>query len=280
MITSNPQFARATANLIWGKLMTVGFVEPWDGFDLARIDPKNPPPKPWTIQPNNPELLDALAADFREHNHSMHRLMKTIMKSNAYQLSSRFPGQWKDDYIPYYARKYVRMMTGYEVIDTLAEATGRPYSFKLGSLEAVRVKQLTDLNDVPGRNNRTGAAAADSDGPDIASIMNAFFETNRQNAIQTVNRATTLQAMLMMSSGLTNQRVLAEKDSRTQKLLQSGRSDEQVVEEMFLATLSRMPTVPETRTALQAFPFKSDRRRAAQNLQWALLNSIEFVVNH
>jgi hypothetical protein len=110
--------------------------------------------------------------------------------------------------------------------------------------------------------------------------MNAFFETNRQNAIQTVNRATTLQAMLMMSSGLTNQRVLAEKDSRTQKLLQSGRSDEQVVEEMFLATLSRMPTVPETRTALQAFPFKSDRRRAAQNLQWALLNSIEFVVNH
>jgi hypothetical protein len=61
MITSNPQFSRATVNLIWSKLMTVGFVEPWDGFDLARIDPKNPPPKPWTVQPNNPELMEALA---------------------------------------------------------------------------------------------------------------------------------------------------------------------------------------------------------------------------
>src|SRR5262249_19740746 len=64
MITSHPQFARATVNLIWSKLMTVGFVEPWDGFDLQRQDPKKAPPKPWTVQPTNPELLEALAEDF------------------------------------------------------------------------------------------------------------------------------------------------------------------------------------------------------------------------
>jgi len=37
-----------------------------DGFDMARLDPKNPPPKPWTLQPTNPELLDALANDFSD----------------------------------------------------------------------------------------------------------------------------------------------------------------------------------------------------------------------
>ena len=48
-------------NLVWGKLMVVGLVEPYDGFDLLRLDPNNPPPAPWTIQPTNPWLLDELA---------------------------------------------------------------------------------------------------------------------------------------------------------------------------------------------------------------------------
>ncbi len=274
MVTTHPQFARATANLIWSKLMVVGFVEPWDGFDLARLDPKNPPPAPWTIQPNNPELLEALAADFRNNNHSMHRLMKTIMKSNAYQLSSRYPGEWKEAYTPYYARHFVRMMTGQEVIDNVATATGRPYKFPFGSIEASRIKQLTDLNDVRGGGPKNTEAL------DIASIMNSFFQTNRQNAIQTVNRATTLQAMLMMSSGLVNQRVLAENGSRIDKMLKANKSNDEIIDEMFLSTITRLPTEAEKRTALQAFPFSTDRTRAAQNLQWALLNTVEFVLNH
>ena len=43
MLTANPQFSRTTVNLFWSKLMGVGFVEPWDEFDLARQDPKNLP---------------------------------------------------------------------------------------------------------------------------------------------------------------------------------------------------------------------------------------------
>src|SRR5207244_12490476 len=129
LITTNPQFSRATVNLIWTRLMTLGFVEPWDGFDLARIDPKNPPPKPWTIQPNNPELLDAMALDFQKSNYSIQHVIRTIMKSNAYQLSAKFPGEWKDTYTPYYARKYIRFFTGPEVADAIATATNRPISF-------------------------------------------------------------------------------------------------------------------------------------------------------
>ena len=79
MITSHPQFARATVNLIWGKLMTAAFVEPYNAFDLDRIDRDNPPEAPWTIQPTNPELLEALAADFRESGYSIHhQLLRSL----------------------------------------------------------------------------------------------------------------------------------------------------------------------------------------------------------
>jgi hypothetical protein len=63
-------------------------------------------------------------------------------------------------------------------------------------------------------------------------------------------------------------------------LLASGKTNDEIVDEMFLATISRLPTESEKRTALQAFPFSADRTRALQNLQWALLNTVEFVVNH
>src|SRR5207253_3076518 len=69
IVPKHIQFARATVNIVWQKLMVIGLVEPYDGFDLMRLDPKNPPPKPWTIQPSNPELLEALAEDFRSHNY-------------------------------------------------------------------------------------------------------------------------------------------------------------------------------------------------------------------
>jgi uncharacterized protein YukE len=274
MITSHPQFNRATVNLIWGKLMTLGFVEPWDSFDLARLDPKNPPPAPWTVQPSYPELMEALAKDFQANNYSMHHLMKTIMKSNAYQLSSKFPGQWKDAYMPYYARKYVRVMTGPEVVDTVAQATGRPFKFEFKGTEVQRVKQVTDLGDIPERGD------SKRDGLDVGSIMNSFFENNREAPVPTGNKATTLQAILMMSSNLVNDRVLAEGGGRVQQLLESGKTDEEIIDELYLSSLSRWPTATEKRAVLDSFEFAKDRKKGVQDLQWALLNGVEFALNH
>jgi hypothetical protein len=108
--------------------------------------------------------------------------------------------------------------------------------------------------------------------------MNAFFETNRDSPVPPGNRATTLQAMLLMRTSLVNNRVLAEKGTRVQTLLDSGKSNEQVVEELFLANLSRFPTAAEKRTYVDLL--QKDRKDAAENLQWVLLNSIEFVLNH
>src|SRR6185436_15813759 len=105
-LTSDIQFSRAAVNYIWEQFMVEAFVSPSNAFDLARLDPQNPPPAPWTLQPTNPELLNAMARWFQQTGYNIRLLMMFITKSNAYQLSSEYPGEWKLAYVPYYARKY------------------------------------------------------------------------------------------------------------------------------------------------------------------------------
>jgi hypothetical protein len=124
MLTSHPQFARAAVNLIWSELMGVGIVDPPLEFDLDRQDPSNPPGAPWTPQPTHPELLDALTQDFIAHNYSLRHIMKVIAKSSTYQLSSRFPGEWRPEYATYFARHFVRRLSAEQLYDAIAQATG------------------------------------------------------------------------------------------------------------------------------------------------------------
>lgn len=279
ILTNDIQFSRATVNLIWGKLMAVSFIEPYDGFDLKRLDPDNPPPKPWTLQPTNPWMLEALAKDFKEHNYSLHRLFKTIMKSSAYQLSTRFPGEWKDAYAPYYARRFVRVLSGPEVADVIAQATGRPFAFANSGQPVTRVKQLA--TPTPGGRG--------TDGVSVRAIMQSFFQSTRETPVVLANRASAVQAMLMMSSPAVTDRVMAKGGGAVQRLLESGKSDNEVVEELFVRTLSRFPKPEETETAIRILgerrsklPWVSvgDRIEALEDIQWALLNTAEFLLNH
>jgi len=258
MMTAHIQFSRATMNWIWGRLMTVAFVEPYDGFDLAQ----------WERQATNPELLDALANEFRSHNYSVQHVVRTIMKSSAYGLSSRFDGEWKDAYAPYYARKYIRVLSGPEVIDAVTAVTNRPARYRLDGVAMSRVKQLATPQNV----GKTGENA------EISSIMEAFFQTNRFTQVPEGNKPTTLQALLMTGGGVVNTRVTAEKGSRVEQLLASKKTDREIVDDMFLAALSRRPTQPETEVALRALG--RDRVKGAEDVQWALLNGIEFILNH
>ena len=253
--------------------MVVGLVEPYDGFDLLRLDPKNPPPAPWTIQPANPELLEALAQDFRANNFSIQRVIKTIMKSNAYQLSTAFPGQWKDSYIPYYARRFARVLTGPEAADIIAEATASPYSLQQFGKKLTQVKQLNDPFSLSGR----GGGEA-SEGEALYTLMQAYFAQERNLPPDDKNTATPVQAMVMMSSPLVNKRVSAEGTTRVANLLKSGKSDDEMIEELFLSSLSRRPIAEEMEVAKRLIA--KDRKGGAEIVQWSLLQSAEFLLNH
>jgi hypothetical protein len=270
MMTSHPQFARATVNLYWSRLMGFGIVEPVDEFDLARQDPKNVP-EGWQLQPSHPELLDQLAVYFRQNNHSLHSLFRLICNSSAYQLSARFPGEWTDNYTRYYARKYARMLSAEELHDSITIATDRPGSFSGG-----RRRKGAD-EDPPGP---TVAMAMQNAMPraqgEVKSFMNAFGESNRGTPARPA-QASPLQPIMLMRSPVVNDRVLAAKDSRVQRLLDSYKDNGKVVEELFLSTLSREPSAEEK--ALAVSFLDKNRVEGAQNVEWALLNLVEFLYN-
>jgi hypothetical protein len=259
MITTHPQFARATVNLLWGRLMTVGFVEPYDAFDLSRLGGKDP-------QPTNPALLEALAADFRASGFRLQHTIKTIMKSNAYQLSARFPGEWNDRYLSYYPRHYARVMTGPEVIDALATVTKVPMRFNQSGETVGLVKHLTAPTDI-GRGG---------EGQPVDALMQSFFQSNRRTPPQAGNRPSTLQALLLMRSTVVNDRVRIDAKGQVAELVASPRTDAELVDEIYLSTLARRPSEAEGQVARAAIG--QNRAAGAENLLWALINSPEFLV--
>ena len=271
MLTSHPQFSRATVNLIWSKLMGFGIVEPADEFDLARQDPKKVP-QGWDVQPSHPELLDALAAYFRKSGYSLHSLFRLICNSSAYQLSARFPGEWNERYTRYYARKYARMLTAEELHDSITIATGRPSTFGGGKRKPV----LNDEDPAGPAVTMAMQVAMPNPSGELKSFMQAFGQSNR-GAPARPPQPSPLQPIMLMRSPVVNDRVLAAKDSRVQRLLDTVQDNGKIVDELFLATLSREPTPEERAVAITVL----DRNRVegAQNVQWALLNLVEFLYN-
>ena len=282
MMTAHPQFARTTVNLFWSKLMGFGIVEPWDEFDLARQDPANVP-KGWEVQPSHPELLNQLADYFVKSNYSLHKLFAVICNSSAYQLSARFPGQWNDNYTKYYARKFVRMLGPEELHDAIAAATERPGSFgrrrsRRAATPAAGAQAAVNNDELPPMPPVTRAMQVTVPSPsgELKSFMQAFGQANRGTPARPP-QPSPLQPIMLIRSPVVNDRVLAKDDSRVQRLLDSYTDNKKVVEELFLATLARVPSAEETTFALSVM--ERNRKEGAQNVQWALLNMAEFLYN-
>lgn len=260
ILTAHPQFARATVNLFWKQLMAYGIVEPHDEFDLARQDPANLP-EGWELQPTHPALLNALAEDFRDANFSLKHLFRTICNSTAYQLSASFPGEWHPSYKSYFARKFVRMLSAEELHDAIAVATSRPGKFKFGDQTVGMAMQLSEPR---------------ADG-NLKYLLRTFGQSTRRNPPKPL-LGSLRQPLALMQSPVLSARVQADNDSRVQRLLDSYDDDSRVVEEIYLATLAREPSPDERRVALTELG--AGRTKGAENLQWALINNVEFFFNH
>jgi hypothetical protein len=188
-------------------------------------------------------------------------LLGTIARSSAYRLSARFEGEWKDAYTNYFARKYVRMLGAEELHDAIALATSRPGSFRFGPENMGMAMQVS------------GPSAAG----DLRTFMNTFGQSNRNNPPRPLT-GSPLQPLILMHTPVVNDRIKAEKDSRVERLLASYADDGRVVEELFLATLSRPPSSAELSIGVEAMA--NNRAGGAQNLQWALINKVEFLFNY
>jgi hypothetical protein len=267
-LTGDIQFSRAAVNYVWEKFMVEAFVTPSNGFDLARLDPNNPPPAPWTLQPTNPELLSALAGWFQANRYDLRALMGLIAKSNAYQLSSVYPGDWNISYVPYYARKYVRRLDAEELHDAIAKATGIPGNYTLPNSVLPPVQWAMQLPDT--REPRGNNAAV--------TFMNSFGRGDRDTAVRRSD-GSVLQALNLMNSQFVMSRIHQNNQgSRVAGLLARNANAQTIIQELYLNTLSRPATSQEI--ALFTPAFQQGSRPAAEGLQWVLLNKLDFLFNY
>jgi hypothetical protein len=269
MLTSHPQFARTAVNLLWWEMFGTGIVDPPLDFDLARIDPKNPPPAPWSLQPTHPELLDALAKYFQENNYSLKAVLRLIANSSTYQLSSHYGAEWKAAYAKYFARKFVRRLKAEEIYDSLVHATGLYTEIPIRGTD-FRAKYATETRS-PEDFKGKGPLLKDAN-----FFLESFGQTNREYSERT-NEGDITQAILLMNSPFVLRQVKGSPGSFLAGLLQQTSSDEEKIAALFERFLVRRPTARELAMAKDLVDSKS--RKSWEDLQWLLVNKVEFVHN-
>jgi hypothetical protein len=279
MITSDRQFARAAVNYLWAHFMVTGIVDPPDSFDLARQDPNNPPAGEdavyWRqnnllLQPSHPELLEALANAFISNRYDLQYIMKLICKSSAYQLSSRFSGQWRPEYARYYARKLPKLLSAEELHDSIIVLTGVPANYALyGTPERVRWAMQLRGPEEP--------ANQDLDGYEGFAFMDPFGRSDRVFNDRAVNKLSLFQPLALMHSYFVFRRVDSSTDGNLRRLLTSGMSNGDIIDELFVAALARYPTPAEKKIALTQFRVR--QTGGAEDVLWAVINKLDFIFN-
>lgn len=271
MITADPQFARATVNYLWAYFFGVGLVDPPDTFDPARLDPDNPPPAAsgWTLQPSNPRLLEALTQAFIANNYDLQWLMRQIVNSNAYQLSSRYDGTWNDAWYSLYARKMVRRLWGEEIHDAVAVSSNQLPSYNLTTYGTITyAMQFPEPVGIPD-----GASG------NISGFLDSFLRGNRDDQPRSQD-GSILQALNLMNDSYIITRTSATTPAAGLLPAALAQTNTQLVNTLFLAVLSRYPTAQELTIALGNLASTSTRSAEAQNLLWSLYNKVDFIFNY
>jgi hypothetical protein len=244
----NPFFAKSVVNRVWYHLTGKGIVDPVDDFRDS-----NPSA--------NDELLDALARDFSDHHFDLKHIIRTILNSRTYQLSAETNEFNKDD-AKYFSHVVTKRLTAEQLFDALCYATEVPEKFA-GMPPGTRSVQL----------------------PDGEAANNPFLKTFGQPARELAcecereEESNLAQALQLINGQALNDR-LRNPNNRIGKLLGRKMADTEMLNELFLATLSRLPNEEEARTLLDHVRQASNARQAWEDVHWTLINTKEFLFRH
>ena len=282
-VTADFQFARATVNYMWKAFFNQGIVEPVDQFDLARLDPDNPPPNDGTplgqLQPSNARLLNALAQSFIQSGYDIKALQRLMVNSNAYQLSSFYdPSKWQASYQNLFARHFVRRLWSEEIHDAITQSSNMGVAY--------RVYTGTDPANVAALTVTLNWAMQLPDTRDLGGVgANAFLDAFLRGDRDTLPRdpeGSLSQALNLMNDNFVMTRVrraTAGAGGLINQLTANGVTDDQLVTQMYLSVLSRMPSDAEKTTALSSLK-TGNRNAAAEDLLWSLYNKVDFIFNY
>ena len=246
LIKASPYFPKAIANRMWGHFLGYGFTKPVD--DLGDHNP-----------PSHPELLDGLAERFREQSFDIKELMRWIVLSKPYSLSSKStPGNKADDPSlgerPKFTHFYLRQMQAEQLYESLLTAT-----------EADEA--------------RLGEDAAKKKDEWLSQFIIAFGTDEGDDS--TTFNGSIPQVLMMFNGELIKQATSVGKGGFLDKVATSGMSPAQKIDSLYLAALSRTPTAKERQVATALLGARrGDVAAALQDVWWAVLNSNEFIINH
>jgi hypothetical protein len=256
-IVGSDLFAKTFVDRTWAQLFGRGIVEPWDDLG-GENDPKHPP------------LLTRVADDFRASGYDIKHLLRLLVLSQAYGLSSRtLPSSptasppavpAKSDAPPppdptaSFARAAVRRLTPEELFRSLIVATGVD---RLEQLDADKVRKRIERG-----LKEFSFIFADDEGAEVST-----FNGNIP------------QALLLFNGELTNQGAKQRPGSNLARILTASTDPATRLRQMFLSTYTRPPTGAEQARLLPALKDQGGRS-AYEDLYFALLTSTEMLTNH
>ncbi len=241
----NPFFARVLVNRVWADLMGRGLVDPVD--DLRATNP-----------PSNGPLLEALARDFRQQGYDLKKLIRTILTSYVYGLSS-IPNERNVTDTRNYSRHYRQRLRAEVLLDAICDITGVPETFAAMPAGS-RATELWTF--------RSQSIFLDSFGrPD----------PNQDPPCERTSDTSVVQALHLMNAPNLHRKVIH--DSGRAALLAAGaHAPREIVDELYALVYSRPPTEEERAVCLNLFGQPgASRRQVTEDVLWALLNTPEFV---
>jgi hypothetical protein len=245
---ANPYFAHNAVNRLWAHFFGIGLIEPVD-----EAGPEN--------LPSHLELLDELSRQFVAHQYDLKFLMRAITASRAYQLSSAATDPSQSD-PRLFARMAVNGMTGEQLFDSLAVATGYQYrqdNAQPGRFFSPRGEFLAKFGNPSDKRTEHQTSILQA-----LTLMNGKFTSDVTNPSAHQGPPQTLTLIAVIDAPFF--------DTTAKR-----------VEALYLATLSRKPRAEELERFVKFVDRAGtgdDAKKALADVFWALLNSSEFILNH
>ena len=270
---NHPLTARVMVNRIWAHLLGRGLVETVDNFGASGA------------VPTHPELLDHLATRFMDNGWSVKSMIRTIVLSRTYRLSSQHlsANADADESNQLFWRANLRRLEVEAIRDSLLAAgglltserpSGAPFNESIGG----------DLSKVDKKNRRS--APKDTIGQSIRTVylpvlrsklpgMFTVFDFAEPDQVNGQRDVTTVapQALFML-----NNPFVVDVSSRAADriLAQKLPDDNARVRYAYAYALCRYPTESETSRALEFLDAGDDRRNSWAALTQALYSAAEF----